>query len=73
MLTNREVFLLHDNARVPKAARIQHVVHEFRFIGVDDFPYISDLAASNFYLFRLLKKHLRGPRFKSDECLKEAV
>ena len=56
MLTNREVFLFHDNARVHKAAKIQHVVQEFRFVGVDHFPYISDLAASDFYLFRFKKK-----------------
>ena len=64
---------MHDNATVHRSAKIQHVVQEFRFVGVDDFPYSSDLAAFDFYLFRLLKKHLRGRRFKSDECLKEAV
>ena len=55
MLTNREVFVMHDNATVHKVAKIQHVVQEFRFVGVDHSPYSSDLAASDFYLFRLLK------------------
>ena len=48
MLTNREVFVMHDNATVHKVAKIQ-------FVGVDHSPYSSDLAASDFYLFRLLK------------------
>lgn len=70
---NREVFLLHDNATVHKAAKIRPIIQECSFVEIDHPPYSPDLAPSDFYLFRLLKKHLRGRRFNSDECLKGAV
>lgn len=70
---NQEVFLLHDNATVHKAAKIRPIVQECSLVEIDHPPYSPDLAPSDFYLFRLLKKHLRGRRFESDDRLKAAV
>ena len=73
MLANRETFLLHDNVTVHKVTKIQPVVQDSSFVEVHHPFYIPHLTPSNVYLFRLLNKHLRECRFKSDDCLKEAV
>lgn len=36
-------------------------------------PYSPDLAPSDFYLFRHLKKHLRGEKFENPDDLRENV
>lgn len=36
-------------------------------------PYSPDLAPSDYYLFRNLKKHLKGTRYSDDSEVKSAV
>lgn len=36
-------------------------------------PYSPDLAPSDYYLFRNLKRHLRGRRFEDDKELTQAA
>ena len=67
------ILLLHDNARVHTAARAQAEILNLRFQQLSHPPYSPDMAPSDFYLFRLLKKHLRGQRFTDDEELSTAV
>jgi histone-lysine N-methyltransferase SETMAR len=69
----RGVLLLHDNApshtsRIAKAA-----VAENKFQELNHPPYSPDLAPSDFFLFRNMKKPLRGRRFQTDEEVKAAV
>jgi len=45
-------------------------------IGVEQLshpPYSTDLTTSDFYLYRHLKKHLRGKRFCDDDEVKRAT
>ena len=65
--------LLHDNCRVHKANKVQQIINDCGFIELRHPPYSPDLAPSDFFLFKNLKKHLRGKRFASDEELEEAV
>ena len=67
------MLLLHDNApshtsRIAKAA-----VAENKFQELNHPPYSPDLAPSDFFLFRNMKKPLRGRRFQTDEEVKAAV
>ena len=64
-LTQR-VLLLHDNTPVHKARVAQARIHDCDFQQLNHQPYSSDLAPSDFHLFRHLKKHLRGHRFADD-------
>jgi hypothetical protein len=48
-------------------------VEECSFLEMDHSPCSQDLAPSDFYLFRLLKKNLRGRRFHSDDDLKATI
>lgn len=72
-LRHENVLILHDNARVHKAIKVQPVLGECNFSELDHPPYSPDLAPSDFFLFRNLKKHLRGRHFLDDNELKEAV
>jgi len=54
--------------------RIPHaVVKDVGFQQLSHPPYSPDLAFSDFYLFRRLKKHLRGTRFCDDDKIKQAT
>jgi [histone H3]-lysine36 N-dimethyltransferase SETMAR len=70
---SRGVQLLHDNAPVHKSAIASAAVRDLGFQELNHPPYSSDLAPSNFYQFRHLKKHLRGRKFSDDEEVKCAV
>ena len=59
MLTRR-VWLVHDNAPVHKSTIAQQAVSNCRFVQLDHPAYSLDLAASDYYLLRNLKSHLRG-------------
>jgi len=67
------VLLLHDNAPVHKSLKAAAAVRECGFQELSHPPYSPDLAPSDFYLFRLLKKNLRGRRFADNEEVKCAV
>lgn len=49
------------------------VLEESGFDLLDHPPYSPDLAPSDFYLFRCMKKHLRGKQFANAEDLREEV
>lgn len=72
MLT-RGPLLLHDNAPAHMSRVAQAVVKDIGFEQLSHPPYSPDLAPSDFYLFRHLKKHLRGTRFGDDDELKQAT
>ena len=64
---SHKVLLLYDNAPAHAAKIAQAAIKECNLKQLRHLPYSSDLAPSDFYLFRLLKKNLRGRRFSSDE------
>jgi len=67
------VLLLHDNAPVHMSAKSQAANQQCGFQQLNHPPYIQDLAPSDYFLFRVTKKFLRGKRFSSDGEVKEAV
>lgn len=67
------VLLLHDNAPVHMSAKSQAAIRQYGFQQLNHPPYSPDLAPSDYFLFRVMKKFLRGKRFSSDEEVKEAV
>lgn len=69
----RGVLLLHDNAPVHKSRIAMAAVRNCGFEELNHPPYSPDLAPSDYYLFRHLKKHLRGRRFADDDELQGAV
>lgn len=72
-MLSRGVLLLHDNAPAHMSRLAQSVVKDIGFDQLSHPPYSPDLAPSDFYLFRHLKKHLRGTRFFDDDELKQAA
>ena len=66
------VLLLHDNAPVHKSRVAQAAICECKFEQLNHPPYSPDLALSDYYLFRNLKSHLHGKRFRDDDELKAA-
>ena len=67
------VLFLHDNAPVHMSAKSQAAIQQCGFQQLNHPPYSPDLAPSDYFLFRVMKKFLRGKRFSSDEEVKEAV
>ena len=67
------VLLLHDNAPVHKSRVAQADIRECKFEQLNHPPYSPDLAPNDYYLFRNLKSHLRGTRFRDDYKLKAAT
>ena len=67
------VLLLHDNAPVHMSAKSQAAIQQCGFQQLRYPPYSTDLAPSDYFLFRVMKKFRRGKRFSSDEEMKEAV
>ena len=61
------VLLLHDNAPVHKFRVAHAAIRECKFEQLNHPPYSPDLAPSVYYLFRNLKSHLRGTRFRDDD------
>jgi len=60
------VLLLHDNAPAHTSAVATSAVAECGHELVPHPPYLPDLAPSDFSLFPLLKEHLSGTYFSSD-------
>jgi histone-lysine N-methyltransferase SETMAR len=67
------VLFLHDNAPVHMSAKSQAATQQCGFQQLNHPPYSPDLVPSDYFLFRVIKKFLRGKRFLSDEEVKEAV
>ncbi len=71
-LTARPLLLI-DNAPAHTSAVGQAAIRESGFVQLEHPPYSPDLAPSDYYLFRLMKKDLRGRRFADDETLTTTV
>ena len=56
-----------------KSRDAQAAIRECKFEQLNRPPYSPDLAPSGDYLFRNLKSHLRGTRFRDDDELKAAT
>ena len=54
------MLLLHDNAPVHMSAKYQAAIQQCGFQHLNHPPYSPDLAPSNYFLFRVMKKFLRG-------------
>jgi len=67
------VLLLHDNAPAHTARVAQAAIQNCGFEQLRHPPYSPDLAPSDYYLFRHLKKELRGKRFQDDDELKSTT
>lgn len=67
------ILLLHDNAPAHASQLAQQALRECSFMQLPHPPYSPDLAPSDFYLFRHLKKFLRGKQFRDNEELKGAT
>ena len=55
------------------SAKSQAATQQCGFQQLSHPPYSPDLAPSDYFLFRVMKKFIRGKRFSSDEEVKEAV
>ncbi|GFV14565.1 histone-lysine N-methyltransferase SETMAR [Trichonephila clavipes] len=72
-LLTEGVVLLHDNAR-PHVSRVtQMELDKFKWETLDHPPYSPDMSPCDFHVFDLLKKHLKGKRFNSDDVFKDTV
>ena len=49
------------------------MIRQLKFIVCQHPPYSPDLAPSDFYLFKFLKKKFRGMRFEDEEELADTV
>ena len=67
------MLFLHDNAPVYMSANTQAATQQCGFQQLNHPIYSADLAPSDYFLFRVMKKFLQGKRFSSDEEVKEAV
>ena len=65
--------LLHDNCRFHKVRNVQAIIANRGFTELPHPPYTTDLAPYDFFLFKHLKKYLRGRKFASDDDLKGTV
>jgi len=68
-----ELYYLADNAPIHTSATSKGVVAASGFTVLSHPPYSPDLAPSDYFLFRHLKKHLRGNHFANKEDLKQAT
>jgi histone-lysine N-methyltransferase SETMAR len=55
------------------SAKSQAAIRQCGFQQLNHPPYSPDLAPSDYFLFRVMNKFLRGKRFSTDEKVKEAV
>ena len=67
------VLLFHDNAPTHKSSTSRAAIRRWGFIDLNDPPYSPDLAPSDHFLFRNLKKCLHRQRFPDDNAVKETV
>lgn len=70
---SKGILILHDNAPVHTARTTMLTMKELGFDAVNHPPYSPDLAPCDYFLFRHLKKDLRGRRFLTDDEMKAAV
>ncbi|XP_045445715.1 histone-lysine N-methyltransferase SETMAR-like [Melitaea cinxia] len=70
---SKGILFLQDNAPVHTARIARQALLETGFDEVNHPPYSPDLAPSDYFSFKNLKKDLRGRRFGDDEEMKVAV
>ena len=71
-LLSQGVLLLHDNAPAHRSVIAQQTIRDCGFIQLGHPACSPGLVPSDYYLFRHLKKFLRGIRFEDDEAVKGA-
>ena len=69
----QDLYFLHDNAPVHKSAVASSSLVKAGFFVLEHPPYSSDLAPSDFYLFKHLKKALAGRHFEKPDELQQAT
>jgi len=67
------MLLLRDNAPAHTSSVATFTAAECGYKLLPHPPYSPDLAPSDFYLFPLLKEHLRGGRYESDDDVIQSV
>ncbi|UYV67874.1 hypothetical protein LAZ67_5002322 [Cordylochernes scorpioides] len=67
------VLFLHDNARPHTSCKTVSTIIKLGFEVLEHPAYSPGLAPSDYFLFGLLKKELKGKRFDSDEGVQKVV
>ncbi|UYV81044.1 hypothetical protein LAZ67_19002610 [Cordylochernes scorpioides] len=70
---SKGVLFLHDNARPHTSCKTVSTIFKLGFEVLEHPAYSPDLAPSDYFLFGLLKKELKGKRFDSDEDVQKVV
>ena len=67
------VLLLYDNTPTHKSCTLQAAIRKCGFVELNHPPCSPDLAPSDYFHFKNLKKFLHGRRFPDHNTVKEAV
>ncbi|UYV78435.1 hypothetical protein LAZ67_16001348 [Cordylochernes scorpioides] len=70
---SKGVLFLHDNARPHTSCKTVSTIIKLGFEVLEHPAYSPDQAPSDYFLFELLKKELKGKRFDSDEDVQKVV
>ncbi|UYV73049.1 K02A2.6-like [Cordylochernes scorpioides] len=70
---SKGVLFLHDNARPHTSCKTVSTIIKLGFEVLEHPAYSPDLAPSDYFLFGLLKKELKGKRFDSNEDVQKVV
>ena len=62
----KDFVIQHDNARPHTSRQTQCASQQLELPTIPHPPYIPDLASSDFFLFPLLMKHLKGNHYETD-------
>ena len=69
----QELYYLHDNAPIHTSGVAQGAIADAGLVQLRHPPYRPDLAPSDFWLFKHLKRDLKGKRYADNDELREAV
>ena len=64
------IYFLHDNARPHVAKSTREKLLKLGWVKIPHPPYSSDLAPTDYHLFRSLSDHLRQKKFDNEDDLK---
>ncbi|UYV64057.1 hypothetical protein LAZ67_2006419 [Cordylochernes scorpioides] len=70
---SKGVLFLHDNARPHTSSKTVSTIIKLGFEVLEHPAYSADLVSSDYFLFGLLKKELKGRRFDSDEDVQKVA
>ena len=65
--------LHHDNTSAHTSYYVLSTIHNWRYELLRHWPYSPDLAASDYYLFSLLKSDLKGRRYEDRSALASSI